>query len=191
MEEAQGEKFLWNELREKFIKVFSFIPQNEKLVKTAKQIKAFVGPTENRNLKQNQDRLTINCNNIQTETIPQSTRLQVENENMEGKSFRWKANHVKTTKPIRIVLKVETTDKEDTDQMTAAEFPNTFSQLKEGSRLINEAKELEWLDAKIKTKEFDISNDERPKMARIGDYWSEEKMNQIINLLKQFQDVFA
>ena len=58
--------------------------------------------------------------------------------------------------------------------MTAAEFPATFSQFKEGSQPINEAKAPEWLDAKVKTKEFDISNDDRPKMAKIGDYWSKE-----------------
>ena len=47
------------------------------------------------------------------------------------------------------------------------------------------------MDAKVKTKEFDISNDERPKMARISDCWSEEQMFEIVNLLKEFQDVFA
>ena len=51
----------------------------------------------------------------------------MENENPEGKSFRWKSNHDKTTKPICTVFKVETTDKEDTDRMTAADFPTTFS----------------------------------------------------------------
>ena len=50
--------------------------------------------------------------------------------------------------------------------MTAVEFPATFSQFKEGSRLINEAKAPKWLYAKVKTKEFDISNDDRPKMAK-------------------------
>ena len=55
MEEAQGETFLWHELRENFIKDFSFIPQDKKLVETAKQIKAFIGPTKNKNLIQNQD----------------------------------------------------------------------------------------------------------------------------------------
>ena len=59
--------------------------------------------------------------------MPQSTRLQLENENTEGKRFRWKSNHVEMTKPIHIVLKVETTDKEDTDRMTTANFPATFS----------------------------------------------------------------
>ena len=68
------------------------------------------------------------------------------------------------------MLKVDTTDKEDTDRMTTADFPTTFSQFKEGSHSINESKAPEWLDAKIKTKEFDISNDERPKMENIGDY---------------------
>ena len=40
------------------------------------------------------------------------------------------------------------------------------------------------MDAKVKTKEIDISNDNRPKIARIGDYWSEKQTTKIINLLK-------
>ena len=68
----------------------------------------------------------MKCNSIQTRKIPQSTRLQLEKENTEGKIFRWKSNHVETTKPIRIVLKVGTTDKDDTNRMTTAEFPATF-----------------------------------------------------------------
>ena len=95
------------------------------------------------------------------------------------------------TKPIRIVLKVETTDKEDIDQMTRAYFLATFSQFKERSRPINEAKALEWLDTKVKTREVDISNDDRPKIAKNGDYWSEAQKTEITNLLKEFQDVFV
>ena len=147
---------------------------------TTKQIKAFIEPTENKTL--NHDRATINCNNIQTKTTQQSTRLQMENENLEGKIFWWKSYHLETTKPIRTVLKVETV--EDTNQMTIADFPATFSQFKEGSWPINEAKAPEWLDAKVKTKEFNISSDDRPKMAKIGDYWNEEQTTEIVNLLK-------
>ena len=106
----------------------------------------------------------------------------MENENLKGKSFRWKSYHSETTKPIRTVLKVETV--EDTNRMTAVDFPATFSQFKEGSWPINEAKAPEWLDAKVKTKEFDISNDDRQKMAKFGDYWSEEQTIEIVNLLK-------
>ena len=58
--------------------------------------------------------------------------------------------------------------------MTAAEFPAKFWRFKEGIRPINEAKAPEWIDDKVKNKEFDISNDDRPKMEKIGDYWSEE-----------------
>ena len=54
MEEPRGETFLWHEIRENFIKYFNFIPQNEKLVETAKQIKEFIQPTENKPLKDNQ-----------------------------------------------------------------------------------------------------------------------------------------
>ena len=114
----------------------------------------------------------------------------MENQNPKGKSFRWKPNHDETTKPIRTVLKVETNDKEDIDRMTAADFPATFSQFKEGIRLINETKAPEWLDAKVKIKEVNISNDDRPKIAKIGDYWTEAQTTEIVNLLKEFQDVF-
>ena len=52
MEEARGETFLWHEPRENFIKDFNFIPQNENLVETTKQIKEFIQP--NKPLKDNQ-----------------------------------------------------------------------------------------------------------------------------------------
>ena len=68
--------------------------------------------------------------------------------------------------------------------MTAADFPATFTQFKQGIRPINEAKAPKWLYAKVKTKEFDMSNDDRPKMAKIGNYWSEEQTIEIGNLLK-------
>ena len=75
--------------------------------------------------------------------------------------------------------------------MIVVDFPATFSQLKEGSRPINESKAPEWLDAKVKTREFDISSDDQPKMEKIGDYQSEEQTTEIVNLLKEFQDVFS
>ena len=40
--------------------------------------------------------------------------------------------------------------------MTAADFPATFSQFKEGSQLINETKAPKWLDAKVKIKGWHI-----------------------------------
>ena len=70
MEEDRGETFLWHRLRENFIKYFSFIPQNENLVKTAKQIKEFIEPTRNKTLTQNHEQSTINCNKIETKTTP-------------------------------------------------------------------------------------------------------------------------
>ena len=43
----------------------------------------------------------------------------------------------------------------------------------------------------MKIKEVDISNDDRPKIAKIGDYWTEAQTTEIVNLLKDFQDVFV
>ena len=40
------------------------------------------------------------------------------------------------------------------------------------------------MDAKVKAKKIDISNDNRLKIARIGDYWSEEQTTEIVDLLK-------
>jgi hypothetical protein len=47
------------------------------------------------------------------------------------------------------------------------------------------------MNVEIKTKEFNISNDDRPKMARVGDYWSEKKTTDIVDLLREYQDVFS
>ena len=47
------------------------------------------------------------------------------------------------------------------------------------------------MDAKIKIKEINIAKEGDPKMARIGDYWSEQQTTEIVDLLKEYQDVFA
>jgi hypothetical protein len=47
------------------------------------------------------------------------------------------------------------------------------------------------MDAKIKIKEVNIANEGQPKMARIEDYWSDQQSTKIIDLLKEYQDVFA
>ena len=167
MEEARGETFFWHELKENFIKDFKFEPQNKHLAAPATQIQHFLQPTEK--LPYQNHRQIQNCNIIHTGSKVESIRLQLENEQTEGKSFRWKTNHAETTKPIYSILRVATNDKPDIDRMTAANFPATFSQFTEGSRPINEAQAPEWLDAKVKTKEVDISNDNRAKIAKIGD----------------------
>ena len=51
-----------------------------------------------------------------------------------------------------MILKVETTNKVDIDQMTEVDFLATFSHFKEGGRQINESKAPEWMDVKVKTK---------------------------------------
>ena len=56
---------------------------------------------------------------------------------------------------------------------------------------INESKAPEWIDAQIKMKQFDFSNDDKPKMVKIGDYWLEQHTNEIVNILKEYQDIFS
>ena len=40
------------------------------------------------------------------------------------------------------------------------------------------------MDAKFKLNEVDISNYDRPKIAKIGDNWNEQQTTKIVNLLK-------
>ena len=47
------------------------------------------------------------------------------------------------------------------------------------------------MDAKIKIKEVNIAKDGPHKMARIRDYWSEQQIIEIVDLLKEYQDVFV
>ena len=47
------------------------------------------------------------------------------------------------------------------------------------------------MDANIKIKEVNIFKEGQQKMARIGDYWSEQQTKKIVDLLKEYQDVFA
>ena len=108
-----------------------------------------------------------------------------------GKYFSENLITWKMVKPIITLFKIESTDKDDTDWIMETYFLVTFSQFKEGSWHIDEIKVPEWMDAKVKTIEIDISNDNRPKMAKIGDYWSEEQTKEIVDLLKEFQDVFV
>ena len=68
MEEARGEKFLWNELRENFIKYFNLILEDEKLVEATKQIKAFVQSTTNKSTQNS--RPNAACHNIRSNKIP-------------------------------------------------------------------------------------------------------------------------
>lgn len=48
-------------------------------------------------------------------------------------------------------------------------FLASYTFVKEDDRQINEEKAPEWMDVEIKTKEVDISNNDRPKLAKIGD----------------------
>jgi hypothetical protein len=42
----------------------------------------------------------------------------------------------------------------------------------------------------IKTKKHNIGTEEAPKMAIIGDYWDKETITQVVDLLKEYEDLF-
>ena len=61
------------------------------------------------------------------------------------------------------------------EKLGEQDFPPQYSKIKEGKRDLDETKAPEWKDAKIKTKEINIAKEGDPKMAKIGDYWSEQQ----------------
>ena len=71
------------------------------------------------------------------------------------------------------------------------DFRPSYIGVKEDNIKINEDKALEWMEADIKTEEVDISNDDRSKLEKIGDYWIEQQTIEIVNLLNEYQDVFV
>ena len=125
MEEAWGKTVMWNELRENFIEDFSFIPEDEKLVEATKQIKTFIQLTNNKST-QNKTRPKATCHNIWSNKIPQSTRLQLENECTYGRSFQWKIDHPETIRLVKTILKIESTNKNNTDWIKEIDFLETF-----------------------------------------------------------------
>ena len=92
---------------------------------------------------------------------------------------------------IKTLYKISTEQKLDRDKtqeenLGEQDFPPQYLEIKEGKWEINESKEQEWMDASIKIKEVNIANEGQPKMARIGDYWLEQQMTEIVDLLKEY-----
>ena len=114
--EARGETFTWNDLKENSLKEFKFLSDDELLVEASKQIKTFLQPTNNNTLTETRhNRPNATCHNIRSTKILHSTRLRLEIETTIGKIFQWKTDHPKTSKLVKRVLKFETTEKEDAE----------------------------------------------------------------------------
>jgi len=98
------------------------------------------------------------------------TRLDLENDQTNGKSFRLSRNNPIAIHPVKTLLsisKAHTNQEEDTKE---DDFPKSFMEFTEGERRLKEKSPPEWLDTEIKYREVDISTDDRPKIAKIGDY---------------------
>ena len=82
-------------------------------------------------------------------------------------------------------------EKNPNPEIMEEDFPIAFTKIKEGEQKLEETQPPDWMNAEIKTREVEISNDDRPKIAKIRDYWSEEQFVDITNLLKEYRDVFV
>ena len=177
IEEARGDTFTWETLRENFIKDFSFTHDDEKLKPIAKQIQQFIGVKSSNEMVENNP--TKECRHTSTDEIQHSTILQLETDHFPRKSFQLKKNHPLGNIKVKTLYKIETEEKPTKENIEEEkpgdqDFPPQYSKIKEGKRDLDETKASEWMDAEIKIKEINIAKEGDPKMARIGDYWSEQ-----------------
>ena len=78
MEEARGETFTWNELKENFINDFKFSSWDELLVEARKQIKKFLQLIDNKITTEDQlSQQNSTCNHTRSTKTRHSTRLQL------------------------------------------------------------------------------------------------------------------
>ena len=106
LEEARGDTFTWQNLRENFIKIFSFILDDEKLKPATKQLQQFIGENPSKEMVGNI--LTKECQHTSTDEIQHSTRLQLETDYFPGKNFQLKKNHPLTNIKVKTLYKIET-----------------------------------------------------------------------------------
>lgn len=197
MKRLEGILLTRSQLRKFLLKVFSFDEQQEQLKEASKIIKDFI---QNQLPKQEEPEIvdqkpTTSCNHVVIDQKLQlASRIQLENDYMPGKSLCWNPDHTLIDCQVKILLRV-TTEHIKPSQLEEEErhkdFKFSYTKLKEDNKQVKEEKSLEWMEAEIKTKEVDISIDSIPKLAEIGDYWTEEKTAEIINILKEYQDLFA
>ena len=61
---------------------------------------------------------------------------------------------------------------------------------KGSGNIVNPEMPIEKINQPLKIQKVNIGMEEEPKFMNIGDYWDEETMENIINLLHEFQDLF-
>lgn len=183
MEEARGETLEWSQVRQNFISDFQFRPSYENLKEAIEEVKEFITKLKDTSRIESVCRFVSKASE---EIYRPSTHLALNNDNIVGKSFRLDRNHPVTTQPIRTLLAIAKEDEPQAEEVKEEGFPKSFTEIREGERYLEEKPPPECLDAEIKYKEVDISNDDRPKIAKIGDYWSQEQVAEVLGLLREF-----
>jgi hypothetical protein len=152
IEEACGHTLNWSDIKEIFIKDLEFIPEEEHLRETTQQIKIFL---EKLTLAIQKEKGKMEVDKGSTSSchlVSITQRIDMENTTCPGQIFRRKSNHPTMKNHVNSILKISTEEKEKIEQ------PEYY-------RHLEEAKPLEWMNVEVKTKEFNISNVDRPKMA--------------------------
>ena len=143
IEEARGDTFTWQTLRENFIKDISFTTDNQKLNLVAKQIQQFIG--EKSLSKTVESNPTKECRHMSVNEIQHSTRLQLETDHFPGKSFQLKKNHPLGKIKVKTLYKIENEEKPteeniEKEKLGEQDFPPQYSEIKDRKRELDETK---------------------------------------------------
>jgi len=171
LEEARGETLDWKVIRQNFISNFRFQPANENIKEVVDKIKGFI--TQQKYVNRTES-TCLSVSQTKKDVCSPLNQLDLENDQIVGKSFRLSKTNPVTTHLVRTLLSIAKANKTQEADTNEADFPQSFTEFKEGERHLEENSPPEWLDSEIKYREVDISTDDRPKIAKIGDYWSEE-----------------
>jgi len=110
------------------------------------------------------------------------SEIQMESERSYGKSFIWKINYEEKQWPLKTVYRTKIFEKENKPPKRKdhkIDFLQHYIEIIKVERINDESQLVNWMDAKIKVKEFNISTNDRPKMASIADYWSEKEKQEM------------
>ena len=149
IEEARGDTFTWQTLKENFIKDFSFTPDDEKLKPVTKQIQQFIKTKSSNEMVGSN--LTKECRHTSIDEIQHSNKLKLEIDHFPGKSFHLKKNHPLGNIKVKTLYKIETEEKPTEENIEdekpgEQDFPPQYYEIKEGKRELDETKALEWMD---------------------------------------------
>ena len=146
LEEARGDTLDWKTIRHNFIMDFQLLSATEYITKEVAELQSFITQ------QKDGSRAASTCLSVTAtgkEVCSPVTRVDLETDHTIGKSFRLTKGHPTAMLPVKTLFSLKKTAKAPEDDPPASDFPQAFTEFKEGERPIAANPPPEWLDADI------------------------------------------